>query len=193
MPRIDQWVVSNTLAWLSDAARKSGRIDGTYCINLSGASLSDERFCQAILDTLEQRRLPPGSVCFEITETAAMANLSRVVRFIDDVKKLGCTFALDDFGSGLSSFAYLKTLPVDFLKIDGSFVRDIADDPIDYAMVQSINAIGHVMGLKTIAEFVENDAILQLLSEIGIDYAQGYHIGRPRPLEGSSDVRIMPR
>jgi Amt family ammonium transporter len=193
MPRIDQWVVSNTLAWLSDAAREHGRIDGTYCINLSGASLSDERFRDSLRRTLEQRRLPPGAVCFEITETAAVANLSTVVRFIDDVKKLGCTFALDDFGSGLSSFAYLKTLPVDFLKIDGGFVRDIADDPIDYAMVQSINAIGHVMGLKTIAEFVENETILQRLAEIGVDYAQGYHLGRPRPLEDGNGVRLMPR
>ncbi len=193
MPRIDQWVVNNTLAWLGDRYRKQGALEGVYCINLSGASLSDERFRQTLRITLENLRLPAGAICFEITETAAVANLSKVVNFILEVKQLGCSFALDDFGSGLSSFAYLKNLPVDFLKIDGSFIKDVERDPIDLAMVQAINAIGHVMGLKTIAEFVENEAILQRLVDIGLDYAQGYHLGAPRPLADDDQVRMMPR
>ncbi|MFN3986578.1 MAG: ammonium transporter [Rhodocyclaceae bacterium] len=193
MPRIDQWVVNNTLAWLGDRFRKNSRLDGVYCINLSGASLSDERFRATLRTTLEQARLPTGAICFEITETAAVANLSKVVHFILEVKQLGCAFALDDFGSGLSSFAYLKNLPVDFLKIDGSFIKDIERDPIDLAMVQAINAIGHVMGLRTIAEFVDNEAILLRLTEIGLDYAQGYYLGEPRPLAESDQVKMMPR
>lgn len=193
MPRIDHWVVRNMLGWLSDLHRHHGALDAIYCINLSGASLSDERFRQALRSLLEQHALPPGSVCFEITETAAVANLTKVVEFIGEVKRLGCTFALDDFGSGLSSFAYLKNLPVDYLKIDGGFVRDIERDRIDLSMVQAINAIGHEMGLCTIAEFVENEAVLERVREIGVDYAQGYHLGRPRPLEEVGQVRVMPR
>ncbi|MCB1995897.1 MAG: ammonium transporter [Burkholderiaceae bacterium] len=193
MPRIDQWVVDNTLAWLGDRWRQSGRLDGVWAINLSGASLSDERFRERLRTRLEQAKLPPGVLCFEITETAAVAQLSKVVTFIEEIKALGCLFALDDFGSGLSSFAYLKTLPVDFLKIDGAFVKDIAHDPADLAMVQAIHTIGHVMGLKTIAEYVSSDAILAKLREIGVDYGQGYHLGMPRPLDDAQTVRRMPR
>jgi EAL domain-containing protein (putative c-di-GMP-specific phosphodiesterase class I) len=118
-------------------------------------------------------------VCFEITETAAIANLSGAMRFIEVLRRIGCRFALDDFGSGLSSFAYLKSLPVDFLKIDGVFVKDIVEDPIDRELVRSINEIGHVMGKRTIAEFVENREILAALGEIGVDYAQGFELGKP--------------
>jgi len=193
MPRIDQWVVNNTLSWLGDRLRQPGGVAGVYAINLSGASLSDERFRQALRATLQKMKLPPGLLCFEITETAAVANLSKVVQFIEEVKALGCLFSLDDFGSGLSSFAYLKNLPVDFLKIDGSFVKDIADDPMDLAMVQAINAIGHVMGLKTIAEYVASEAILEKVREIRVDYGQGFHLGAPRPLAELGSVRLMPR
>ena len=193
MARIDQWVVNNTLAWVGDHLRRKGRFDGLLCMNLSGASLSDERFRQSLRATLEQIQLPPATVCFEITETAAVANLSKVVHFIGEVKQLGCLFALDDFGSGLSSFAYLKNLPVDYLKIDGSFVKDIETDPIDLAMVQAINAIGHVMGLKTIAEYVSSEAILERVREIGVDYGQGYHLGEPMPLTQLGETRLMPR
>jgi EAL domain-containing protein (putative c-di-GMP-specific phosphodiesterase class I) len=129
-----------------------------------------------------QYNQPPQLFCFEITETSAIANLSTASMFIRELKKMGCLFALDDFGSGLSSFGYLKNLPVDFLKIDGQFVKDIVDDPIDDAMVRSINEIGHVMGMQTIAEFVENEAILNRLKDIGVDFAQGYGVAKPEPL-----------
>jgi len=193
MPRIDQWVVSNTLAWIGDQLHLHGKLNTIYAINLSGASLSDERFRQSLHATLKQLELPPGVICFEITETAAMTNLSKVVNFISEVKQMGCLFALDDFGCGLSSFAYLKNLPVDFLKIDGSFVKDIDNDPIDLAMVQAINAIGHVMGLKTIAEYVASQSILERIQSLGVDYAQGYAVGEPIPLDRLGSVKIMPR
>jgi len=151
-------------------------------INLSGHSLTNRDFLDFMTRQLEETGIPPAKICFEITETMAIANLARATRFIHALKELGCRFALDDFGSGLSSFAYLKNLPVDFLKIDGMFIRDILDDPIDMAVVSSINDIGHVMGKLTIAEFVEDDAILAKLREMGVDYAQGYGIGRPQPI-----------
>ena len=131
----------------------------------------------------EKTPLPPESICFEITETAAIANMSKALQFMNELKDLGCRFSLDDFGSGLSSFTYLKNLPVDFLKIDGSFVRDMTHDPIDYAMVESINNVGHVMGIETIAESVEDLEILAKLRELNVDYAQGYGIQRPQPLQ----------
>jgi EAL domain-containing protein (putative c-di-GMP-specific phosphodiesterase class I) len=124
----------------------------------------------------------PSKFCFEITETAAVSNFRKASLFIDNVTRIGCSMALDDFGSGLSSFGYLKGLNVDFLKIDGSFVKDMVNDPIDRAMVESINQIGHVMKKKTIAEFVENDEILEQLRILGVDYAQGYGIEKPKPL-----------
>jgi EAL domain-containing protein (putative c-di-GMP-specific phosphodiesterase class I) len=125
----------------------------------------------------------PGKICFEITETAAIENLDAAVDFITSLKKLGCRFSLDDFGSGLSSFAYLKNLPVDYLKIDGSFVKNMDTDAVDCAMVSSIHQLGSLIGMETIAEFVENNEILKKLEEIGIDYAQGYGISRPVPLD----------
>ena len=124
-------------------------------------------------------QIPTHKICFEITETAAIANLSAAIKFINSLKEYGCLFSLDDFGSGLSSFAYLKNLPVDYLKIDGFFVKDILDDKVDLAMVKAINEVGHVMGKKTIAEFVENEEIFNLLNELGVDYAQGYGISKP--------------
>ena len=121
-------------------------------------------------------------ICFEITETTAIGNLSRAMQFISKLREKGCMFALDDFGSGLSSFAYLKNLPVDFLKIDGTFVRDIIEDPADRAMVEAINQVGHALGVKTIAEFIEDTAVQKKLLEMGVDYGRGYAIHKPAPL-----------
>ncbi len=190
---IDRWVISNFLGWLGDYCRRRHGPLGHYSINVCGASLGDEDFLAFVLDAIEENCVPPQILCFELTETSAIANLNRAMVFMKRVKEIGCSFALDDFGCGLSSFAYLKTLPVDYLKIDGVFVKEIVDDPIACAMVKSINSGGHEMGLKTVAEFVESAAILEHLKEIGVDYCQGYHIGRPRPLAELVGVRMMPR
>lgn len=180
MVSIDQWVIESAFAAL---ARSSGARIDTCTINLSGASLGDDRFLDFVQDCFTRFAVAPEIVCFEITETVAIANLANARRIMDVLKAVGCRFSLDDFGSGMSSFGYLKNLPVDYLKIDGAFVKDMADDPIDCAMVTAIHNIGHVMGLKTIAEFVEGKAILQSLRDLGVDYAQGFGIARPQPLE----------
>ena len=180
---LDQWVVSHTFSWYAGHAVTDLQGLDTISINLSGASVSDAGFLGFIKSELLLHEVPPGVICFEITETAAIANLQAATEFINELRRLGCRFALDDFGSGMSSFAYLKNLPVDYLKIDGSFVRDMETDVIDCAMVNSIHQLGNVIGTKTIAEFVENDGILAKLAEIGVDYAQGYGISRPQPLQ----------
>ena len=180
MPAIDRWVINHffdNYAFLHPDPQSPQDI--LYTINLSGASLSDDRFLNFLREQFDRYAVPPQMICFEITETAAIANLARAVQLIGVLKQMGCYFALDDFGSGMSSFAYLKNLPIDYLKIDGYFIKNIVNDSIDSAMVECINRIGHVIGLHTIAEFVENDAILNRLKELGIDYAQGYGIGEP--------------
>ncbi len=177
--KIDRWVISTAFAWLIGRAEHLEQLH-LCSINLSGHSLGDKEFLQFIIRQFEETKLSEAKICFEITETAAIANLENATKFMKTLKERGCRFALDDFGSGLSSFAYLRNLPVDFLKIDGVFVKDIVDDPIALAMVKSINEIGQVMGKKTIAEFVENEPILEKLREIGVDYAQGYGVGRPQ-------------
>jgi EAL domain-containing protein (putative c-di-GMP-specific phosphodiesterase class I) len=181
-PALDRWVISNLFEWL---ANKPDFLDNlSICsINLSGVSLSDESMLKFITEQFSLWDIPTHKICFEITETAAIANLSSATKFINHLRERGSLFSLDDFGSGLSSFAYLKNLPVDFLKVDGFFVKDIVDDEVDLAMVRAINEVGHIMGKKTIAEFVENEAIFNLLNELGVDYAQGYGIGKPVPLE----------
>ncbi|NOZ09428.1 MAG: EAL domain-containing protein [Gammaproteobacteria bacterium] len=182
MPSIDRWVITKLFSKLAEAQRNG--IELPHCsVNLSGTSLSDDHFTSTVSHLFEELDIPPAIICFEITETAAIADLTAAMQFVNKFKRLGCEFSLDDFGSGLSSFGYLKTLPVDYLKIDGTFVKDIAKDPIDLAMVKSINDIGHVMGMRTIAEFVEDDDILSRLRVIGVDYAQGYGIRHPFPLE----------
>jgi diguanylate cyclase (GGDEF)-like protein/PAS domain S-box-containing protein len=178
---LDRWVIAHAFKLLLKHTDFLKQIN-FVSINISGPSLADPEFLDFVHNELKQTQLDPEKICFEITETAAISNLNRASLFISLMKKLGCRFALDDFGSGLSSFAYLKNLPVDYLKIDGMFVKDIVDDPIDYAMVKSINEIGHVMGMKTIAEFVENDEIKNMLKELDVDYVQGYGIGKPMPL-----------
>ncbi len=181
MPKLDRWVINTIFEWLSDSQDTLSDL-GMCSINLSGHSVGDEKFLQYIINLLEKYNIQPSKICFEITETATIVNLTSATRFIRALKKKGCRFALDDFGSGMSSFLYLKNLPVDFLKIDGGFVKDITHDPMDLALVRSINDIGHVVGMKTIAEFVENEEVLRKLKVLGVDYAQGYLFGQPKIL-----------
>ncbi len=180
---LDRWVISHTFDWLRERTNAGLAVPAMCAINLSGQSIGNNELLGYILEQFTGNGIRASSVCFEITETAAIADLAHATRFMRTLKEQGCHFALDDFGSGYSSLTYLKQLPVDFLKIDGAFVRDMATHPLDYAMVRSINDIGHVMGKQTIAEFVENAQTLQLLHELSIDFAQGYAIGRPQPLE----------
>lgn len=180
--QIDSWVIDSAFRLLAENPVFQSQIS-FISINLSGQSLAEQDLLDLIIKRLDETGIEGEKICFEITETAAISNIVSAKKFISTLKELGCRFALDDFGSGLSSFAYLKNLPVDYLKIDGMFVKDIVDDPIDHAMVKSINEVGHVMGMKTIAEFVENDEIKGMLREIGVNYAQGYGIDIPMPLD----------
>ena len=182
MSAVDKAVVIETFKWLGCQYGALGQLD-MCAINLSGQSVGDDQFLEFLLRALDEYALPAGILCFEVTETAAIANLARASQFIGKIKDRGHHFALDDFGSGMSSFRYLRNLPVDYLKIDGNFVKDMAHDKVDYAMVEAIHRVGRVMGIKTIAEFVENREVLVCLGDIGIDYAQGYGIAEPRPLQ----------
>ena len=182
MSTIDRWVVKNVFKIIAQCrAERPGEPLAMCAINLSGTTIGGEAFLDFLREQFVTYSIPAEMICFEITETSAIANLGSAIRFINELKGLGCLFSLDDFCAGMSSFAYLKHLPVDFLKIDGSFVKDMLDDPINRAMVEVINHIGHVMGKRTIAEFVETTQIEQALLEIGVDYAQGYVIERPQP------------
>jgi len=180
--KLDHWVIDQALTLLANNSNFLNKID-FISINLSGPSMTNPEILSFITRRLKESEVPSEKICFEVTETAAITHLNRATEFITTLKEFGCRFALDDFGSGLSSFGYLKNLPVDFLKIDGIFVKNIIDDAIDRAMVKSINEIGHVMGMETIAEFVENDEIKGMLREIGVNFAQGYGIAKPIPFE----------
>ncbi len=177
---IDRWVVDKTLDWLG---RENNDQSLTVSINLSGHSVGDPDFHDFLLERISASGTAAERLCFEVTETAAVVNLGRAVGIIEKLRALGCRIALDDFGSGMSSFGYLQHLPVDIVKIDGQFVRDMADNPVNRAMVKSVNEIAHVMGKRTVAEFVENAQTLELLRALGVDYALGYHIERPAGLD----------
>jgi diguanylate cyclase (GGDEF)-like protein/PAS domain S-box-containing protein len=181
MLALDRWVVKRSLGALSAASDIGG--DVMFAINISGQSLGAADFLDYVTDQIDATRVAPSKLCFEITETSAVSELAHALRFIDTLKGLGCRFALDDFGTGLSSFSYLKTLPVDYLKIDGVFVTGLVADDIDHAMVEAVHHVGHMMGLKTIAEWVESPAILLKLRQIGVNYGQGHALGQPRPLD----------
>lgn len=183
MTQIDRWVVRQTFeAFASLRAEKSPLVDAIFCVNLSGASLGDEGIINYIVETMKELSVPSSSFCIEVTETNAILNLTSASRFIHMLHEQGFTFALDDFGSGFSSFNYLKNLPVDYVKIDGCFIRNMDRDPVDYTMVQAITSMCKVLGLDTIGEFAENSSIIKMLHEIGVDYAQGYGISKPLPL-----------
>ena len=173
------WVVHEVIKKI-EAMQQSGRKEiPRIFVNLSANSITDQSFCDYVLELLKQHPITKHSICFEITETAAIKNMDQAINFINQPKKAHCMFALDDFGSGMSSFTYLKNLPVDYLKIDGSLVNKMDKNTADQAMVAAINQIGRVMDIKTIAEHVENEDILSSLKKIGVTYAQGYHLGRP--------------
>tara|TARA_R110001592_G_C13181221_1_gene750919 strand:- start:830 stop:4450 length:3621 start_codon:yes stop_codon:yes gene_type:complete len=178
MAKIDRWVIHNVLVWIEANQKLAAKSSG-FSINLSGNSLNDDHFLEFILGQFAVSAVPPEMICFEITETAAITNLSDATEFIRVLKRAGCKFALDDFGTGLSSYAYIQKLPVDFIKIDGMFIRNIATNLHDQALVKSINELAHFMGMKTVAEFVENHEILKILRDIGVDHSQGFGIKKP--------------
>ncbi len=181
MPSLDRWVVENAFRYIAKnfGTREERKQETRFFINLSGASMSDHNFFNFTFKKMQEYGIEPGLICFEITETVAISDFKKAIDFIKEVRSRGSYFALDDFGSGMSSFSYLKNFTVDYVKIDGSFVRDMKDDPLDYAIVESINKISHIVGLKTIAEFVEDMGTMDILEKLGIDYAQGFGIARP--------------
>ncbi|USX12411.1 EAL domain-containing protein [Oxalobacteraceae bacterium OTU3CAMAD1] len=187
MPMLDRWVIRAVCRHIagSQAAGAAGNdTRPLFAVNLSGPSMNDDKLHQFIIDQFVDHGVDPARICFEITETAAIRNLPKAQELMARLKLLGCRFSLDDFGSGLSSFGYLKSLPVDFLKIDGSFIRGIADNPVHRAMVEAIHKVGQVIGIQTIAEYVEDTVTLDVIGSIGIDFAQGYAVGRERALHG---------
>lgn len=182
MPEIDRWVISNVFKFFKHHPSLLEKLGG-IAINLSGLSVNDDNIIPFIMDQLKASQLPTSRICFEITETAGIDNLSSAAEFIKEIKQSGVSFSLDDFGTGMSSYAYLKNLPVDYIKIDGSFIRDIARNKSDHAMVKSVTEIGHFMGKKIIAECVEDSTCLEILRQIGVDYGQGYAIQRPQLID----------
>lgn len=182
MGAVDRWVIENVLRWMIDNPEVLDEIGG-FSINLSGHSLNDETFLDFIFEALVRYQVPRKKLIFEITETTAVANLEDAADFINEMKGIGCRFSLDDFGAGQSSYAYLKRLPVDFIKIDGAFVRNIAEDDVDYALVKSITEMGHFLNKKIVAEYVSDDQILEVVRDIGVDYVQGYYLGKPVMIE----------
>ena len=182
MPRLDRWVIDHAFKYLSDSGL-GHQDEGTFFINLSGKTLSDKSFFHDVRELLKKHRIKPSRICLEITETAAIDNFEEAIKFISEIRDEGFKFALDDFGAGMSSFSYLKKIPVDYLKIDGSFVLNLLTDPIDRSIVEACNGISHAAGLVTIAEFVENQETADALKEIGVDFAQGFGIERPGPLK----------
>ena len=183
MPAIDRWVIHHALKAIAACWSSISADDPVFCINLSGQSFANPGFQPYIADELRDSGIPAKNICFEVTETAAIANIDEAVAFMAAMKTFGCRFSLDDFGAGLSSFGYLKVLPVDYLKIDGSFVREIVKDEISHSMVEAICQIGKTMDLIMVAEFVGDDETVEALRDIGVDYVQGFHIGTPEPIE----------
>ena len=182
MPTLDRWVINNTLDLLSNADNMLEINLASFSINVSAQSLADDDFLDHVINRISESGLSPETLCFEITETAVVRNLDQAQRFIRKLRKLGCRFALDDFGTGHCSFAYLKDMSVQYIKIDGVFIRDIIDNPLSDAIVSSVIKIAKVMHACTVAEHVENDRVLQRMQQYDVDYVQGFAIGRPRPL-----------
>lgn len=183
MPMVDRWVLTQVLDRLVYRPGNDAREDGyTLAVNLSGTSLNDDKFLEFVIGAIDKHRPPAGAICFEITETAAISNIGRAVHFMNELKARGCLFSLDDFGNGLSSFSYLQNLPVDYIKIDGNFVRNIVTNHVHQCMVDAIHRVGKAMGIRMIAEHVESRLTLELLEKIGVEYVQGFHIAAPAPI-----------
>lgn len=178
MAAVDRWIINRVLTWMSEHADYVNTIGG-FAINLSGHSLNDDSFLDFIFEKLVEHDVPRNKLVFEVTETTAVANLDDAADFISEMKEIGCRFSLDDFGAGQSSYAYLKMLPVDFIKIDGAFVKGIANDDVDYAMVKSITDMGHFLEKLIVAEYVTDQDVLDTVADIGVDYIQGFHLGKP--------------
>jgi Amt family ammonium transporter len=183
MSRVDRWMLAKAVELLAGDARDDKHI---YAVNLSAQSLADEHFLGDTAELLKQHDDLTPHLCFEITETAAISNWRQAVRFMEQLQELGCRFAIDDFGSGMTSFPYLRQLAVDFVKIDGTIVSDISSDPIDHTMVDTINKIAHELGMLTIAEYVESERVLDAVRDLGVDFAQGFLFERPQPWIESS-------
>jgi EAL domain-containing protein (putative c-di-GMP-specific phosphodiesterase class I) len=180
MPALDRHVIARVLRELRRRRAADGFSD-IVSVNLSGATLSEDGLARFIREQLAAAEVPAAQLCFEITETAAISNIGRALVFIEEMRAAGCGIALDDFGSGMSSFSYLKSFDVDYLKIDGAFIRDMAVDPLDAATAEAINRVAQVKGLKTVAEWVENAESLERVRALGVNYAQGFHLHRPEP------------
>jgi EAL domain-containing protein (putative c-di-GMP-specific phosphodiesterase class I) len=183
MPAIDRWVVRQACTRLARRREDARREPYMLGINVSATTLNDEQFLEFVVNELSNADLAPGALCFELTEGAAMTGLATATRFIGELRGRSCRFSLDDFGSGLSSFMFLKNLPVDYLKIDGQFMHNVAHDHIDRSLVEAIAQIGESMGIRTVAERVDSADVLARLAEVGIEYAQGHYIGAPQPVE----------
>jgi EAL domain-containing protein (putative c-di-GMP-specific phosphodiesterase class I) len=183
MPTVDRWVVSRACELLSAQAASVGEDIARFAINLSGQSLQDETFLPFVADTIKNSGLSPNVLCFELTETATVGNLERAQSFLRALQDLGCQFALDDFGTGVSSLAYLKDLSVNYLKIDGSFVRDSITNTRSESMIKAIAQLAKVMCIETVAEYVETDSLRARMADLGVDYGQGFAMGKHQPLE----------
>jgi EAL domain-containing protein (putative c-di-GMP-specific phosphodiesterase class I) len=193
MPAIDRWVVRQTIALLGQWHREHPECQLPLCsINLSVSSLEDPDLVPAVREHLTQHRLPPEALCFEIAEAAALGNFAQLVRLIAELRATGCGVGLDDFGNGLTSFAHLKALSLDFVKIGGHYVRGVVEDPVYGTLVRTVNEIGRIMGITTIAEEVESETILQKLRVLGVGYAQGHAIAPPAPLADAEGVVALP-
>jgi EAL domain-containing protein (putative c-di-GMP-specific phosphodiesterase class I) len=183
MPTIDRWVVRRACGLLGRHSASVGEDIARFAINLSGQSLQDESFLEFVVDQIKASKLPPGVLCFELTETATIGNLANAQNFMRRLQDLGCQFALDDFGTGVSSLAYLKDLSVNYLKIDGSFVRDALTNSRSESMIKAIAQLAKVMCMETIAEYVETDLLRARMADLGVDYGQGFSMGKAQPLE----------
>jgi EAL domain-containing protein (putative c-di-GMP-specific phosphodiesterase class I) len=181
MTLVDRWVVKEAFSWISELMDAQKEVP-SLAINLSGSSVTDDSFMEYLLEQISEFGVGTSKICFEITETGTISNLVKAADFVRAFRNIGCKFSIDDFGTGLASHNYLRELPVDYVKIDGTFVTGIHDNRADYAMARSINDLAHFLGQETIAESVENDNIIARLREIGVDYLQGWGIARPKPL-----------